>query len=451
MSSQKKCPDCGSLEIVEDSHYTQNQVVCADCGFILTEGLFTTTIADEEQMQDVMYSLSTGQKAQQSRCLKRGVNRVQDLCKILVLPSLFEETAVSYYQRAIKRPCFGRISLARKEIIVGCCVFVTCRQHNWPVTMGTISLLLYADKELFARTYLRFLKELEIDVPALSLASLVRTCVSRQLQMATATTVVRSEVSKRFSARAEELSFKLCQKPPSVPAQFAEEKEQLVAQTVEMVELASRTWLVTGRHPVPMVMAAAYLAWQSLRPTDRLSCTLPRFCQLAGTDLPQPAKQRLKELRDVLLKMSSQLAWLRVLKLNRKTVAKHLGDLLRHRHFLLRAAFREVESTEGCGATNSAPEGQESLEQSGVVLAEASRAGDTLLHRGRKRAPLLPPCILNPAKKLRNPDPSPEDSAAAEDEPISDSEIEQYIRLPEEEELFSKAQACLRQSSRERF
>lgn len=51
MSSQKKCPDCGSLEIVEDSHYAQNQLVCADCGFILTEGLLTTTYADEEHLQ----------------------------------------------------------------------------------------------------------------------------------------------------------------------------------------------------------------------------------------------------------------------------------------------------------------------------------------------------------------------------------------------------------------
>lgn len=51
MSGQRKCPDCGSSEIVEDSHYAQNQLVCADCGFILTEGLLTTTYTDEEHFQ----------------------------------------------------------------------------------------------------------------------------------------------------------------------------------------------------------------------------------------------------------------------------------------------------------------------------------------------------------------------------------------------------------------
>uniref|UniRef100_A0A670JZN6 Transcription factor IIIB 50 kDa subunit n=1 Tax=Podarcis muralis TaxID=64176 RepID=A0A670JZN6_PODMU len=167
MSSQKKCPDCGSLEIVEDSHYAQNQLVCADCGFILTEGLLTTTYADEEHLQEVTYSRSTGQNEQTSRCVQRGVKRVRDLCKVLRLPSLFEDTAVSYYQQAIKRPCFSLVSLEKKEMLVGCCVFVTCRQHNWPLTMGTVCLLLYGDKELFAKTYLRFLKELALDVPTL--------------------------------------------------------------------------------------------------------------------------------------------------------------------------------------------------------------------------------------------------------------------------------------------
>uniref|UniRef100_A0A670JW83 Transcription factor IIIB 50 kDa subunit n=1 Tax=Podarcis muralis TaxID=64176 RepID=A0A670JW83_PODMU len=168
MSSQKKCPDCGSLEIVEDSHYAQNQLVCADCGFILTEGLLTTTYADEEHLQEVTYSWSTGQNEQTSRCVQRGTYSVFGIsAKVLRLPSLFEDTAVSYYQQAIKRPCFSLVSLEKKEMLVGCCVFVTCRQHNWPLTMGTVCLLLYGDKELFAKTYLRFLKELALDVPTL--------------------------------------------------------------------------------------------------------------------------------------------------------------------------------------------------------------------------------------------------------------------------------------------
>lgn len=108
-----------------------------------------------------------------------GIKRIRDLCKVLRLPSLFEEVAVSYYQRAIEHASFHFVSLERKEMLVGCCVFVTCRQHNWPLTMGTLCLLLYAEKELFATTYLRLLKDLVLDVPALGLTDLVKTHLNR--------------------------------------------------------------------------------------------------------------------------------------------------------------------------------------------------------------------------------------------------------------------------------
>lgn len=51
MAAGWQCPDCGSSDIVEDAHYSQEQLVCADCGFIVTEGLLTTTHNEEKLMQ----------------------------------------------------------------------------------------------------------------------------------------------------------------------------------------------------------------------------------------------------------------------------------------------------------------------------------------------------------------------------------------------------------------
>ncbi|XP_042333495.1 transcription factor IIIB 50 kDa subunit [Sceloporus undulatus] len=416
MSGQKKCPDCGSLEIVEDSHYAQNQLVCADCGFILTEGLLTTTFADEEHLQEVTYLRSTGENEQLSRSLQRGIRRVRDLCRVLRLPSLFEDTAVSYYQKAVKHPYFRRVSLEKKEMIVGCCVFVTCRQHNWPLTMGTVCLLLYTNKEAFTATYLRFLKEMSLDVPSLSLIDLLKTHLS---------------------------SFKLFKESSGIPPKFVEHKEKLMDRTIQMVELASETWLVTGRHPIPIVMAAAFLAWQSLRPIDRLTCAFSKFCELAGTDTPAPAHKRLKELQNILLQMASQLGWLRVLKLNRRTVVKYIGDLLQHRCVLLQTAFSKMDSTEGCNLESLTPETPQQLTEEHPAMTEmASLVGKKQKHSS-KRALFLPPCMLHPSKRSRTLDPSPEDSAITGDEPILDSEIEQYIRTPEEKEIFRETQARL--------
>uniref|UniRef100_A0A8C8SBB1 Transcription factor IIIB 50 kDa subunit n=1 Tax=Pelusios castaneus TaxID=367368 RepID=A0A8C8SBB1_9SAUR len=394
MSGQRKCPDCGSSAIVEDAHYAQSQLVCSECGFVLTEGLLTTTFAEEEHLQAVTYSRSTGQHEQLSRCKQRGIKRVQDLCKVLHLPATFEDTALSYFQRAIEHPSFHLVSLEKKEILVGCCVFVTCRQHNWPLTMGTICSLLYGDKELFASVYLCILQELELDVPALSLTDLVKTHLN---------------------------GFKLFQNSASIPAKFVEDKERMLARTTQIVELASETWLATGRHPIPIITAAAYLAWQSLQPVGRLTCPFSRFCKLVGTDLPPPALLRLKEFKDIFLTMAAELAWLRVLHVDKKTVVKYIGDLLQHRHILLKSAFNSGD-----------------LEDQSITVAGD---GSGSLPQVAEKRPLLPPCLLNPKKRLRTAPLGPLAQGITGDEAISDSEIDQYLRSKEEMEMFSHAQA----------
>ncbi|XP_051667739.1 transcription factor IIIB 50 kDa subunit [Manacus candei] len=470
MAARGRCPECGSAALVEDALYAQQQLVCAACGCVLAEGLLTTTYSDEEHLREVAYSQSTGQKEQLSRCLQRGIRRVQDLCKVLQLPAVFEETAVSYFQRALQLPAFHLVSLEKKELLGGCCVFVTCRQHNWPLTMGTICSLLYAKQELFAGVFLSLQKELGLSVPALSLADLVKTHLS---------------------------SFRLFQPSAEVPAPFLEDKEKLVARTMGIVELASETWLVTGRHPVPVVTAAAFLAWQSLQPRARLSCPLARFCRVAGVDLPPPAHLRLKELLEILLGMASQLAWLRGFRLDKKTVVKHVGDLLQHRVFLLKNAFcqeggeeQQPGAASGQGSTGQGSPGegtpsqhsldkdtpgQDSLEKGspGQDSLDKGSSGQDSLEKGapgqdstgqdslgqgspnsplvaqekgcplagKCLRPLLPPCLIHPRKRLRSAAPSAPDPAVTGDEPISDSEIEQYLRSPKEIRAFRKAKA----------
>ncbi|NXT05546.1 BRF2 factor, partial [Prunella fulvescens] len=415
MAARGRCPECGSESLVEDAHYAQQQLVCAACGCVLSEGLLTTTYTDEEHLREVAYSQSTGQKEQLSRCLQRGIRRVQDLCKVLQLPAVIEETAVSYLQRALQLPAFHLVSLEKKELLGGCCVLVTCRQHRWPLSMGTVCSLLYAKQELFAGVFLSLQRELELSVPALSLADLVTTHLS---------------------------SFQLVQPTANIPTAFLEDKEKLVARTMAMVELAGETWLVTGRHPVPVVVAAAFLAWQSLRPGPRLSCPLARFCRLAGVQLPPPAHLRLRELQDVLLAMASQLSWLRGFRLDRRTVVKHIGELLQHRLLLLKRAFSQQDTaldkdsvSQGC---------QDGQGQQDTALGKDSQQGSPSAgqqQRGGTLRPLLPPCLIHPRKRLQAAAPSAAGAALTGDEPISDSEIEQYLRSPEEIRAFSRAKA----------
>ncbi|XP_062933402.1 transcription factor IIIB 50 kDa subunit isoform X2 [Cynocephalus volans] len=354
----------------------------------------------------VTYSQSTGENEQVSRSKQRGLRRVRDLCRVLQLPPTFEDTAVAYYQQAYQHSGIRAARLQKKEVLVGCCVLITCRQHNWPLTMGTICTLLYADLDVFSGTYMQIVKLLGLDVPSLCLAELVKTYCS---------------------------SFKLFQASPSVLAKYVEDKEKMLSRTLQLVELANETWLVTGRHPLPVITAAAFLAWQSLQPSDRLTCSLARFCKLANVDLPCPAASRLQELLAVLLRMAEQLAWLQVLKLDKRSVVKHIGDLLQHRHMLVRKAFRdgkvemETQGKEGQGQG----QGEEEAGNCSLDLPEKKRPASPAL--------LLPPCMLKPPKRIH---PTPPVSLVTGDEDISDSEIEQYLRTPQEIRDFQRAQAA---------
>uniref|UniRef100_A0A8I3WWG5 Transcription factor IIIB 50 kDa subunit n=1 Tax=Callithrix jacchus TaxID=9483 RepID=A0A8I3WWG5_CALJA len=178
MPGRGRCPDCGSTELVEDSHYSQSQLVCSDCGCVVTEGVLTTTFSDEGNLREVTYSRSTGENEQVSRSQQRGLRRVRDLCRVLQLPPTFEDTAVAYYQQAYRHAGIRAARLQKKEVLVGCCVLITCRQHNWPLTMGAICTLLYADLDVFSSTYMQIVKLLGLDVPSLCLAELVKTYCS---------------------------------------------------------------------------------------------------------------------------------------------------------------------------------------------------------------------------------------------------------------------------------
>lgn len=335
---------------------------------------------------------------------------MRDLCRVLQLPPTFEDTALAYYQQAHQLAGIRTARLQKKEVLAGCCVLVTCRQRNWPLTMGTICTLLYADLDVFSGTYMQIVKLLGLDVPSLCLVDLVKTYCS---------------------------SFKLFEASPSVPAKYVEDKEKMLSRTLQLVELADETWLVTGRHPLPVITAATFLAWQSLRPSDRLTCSLARFCKLANVDLPYPASSRLQELLAVLLRMAEQLAWLQVLKLDKRSVVKHIGDLLQHRHMLVRKAFRdgtaEMDAVEKelQGQGQGQGLGDEDVGSSSLELPAGKRPSSPAL--------LLPPCMLKPPKRVC---PTPPVSTVTGDEDISDSEIEQYLRTPQEVRDFQKAQAA---------
>ncbi|XP_059823598.1 uncharacterized protein LOC132392949 isoform X2 [Hypanus sabinus] len=175
MAGQTRCPECGSNAVEEDTHYSQSHMVCTECGFLLTEGLLTTTRTEETFLQAVNYTQSTAAAKMPCRNKVQGMRRVRDLCQILRLRPVVQDTAMELYVRAYDHDEFLHVTLEKKEALVGCCIHIACRQHNWPLTMGTLYSLLHVEATLFSTVYLQLVKELQLDIPTLSLKDLVTT------------------------------------------------------------------------------------------------------------------------------------------------------------------------------------------------------------------------------------------------------------------------------------
>nr|XP_046231173.1 transcription factor IIIB 50 kDa subunit [Scatophagus argus] len=447
------CPGCGSSNIVEDDLYSQAQLVCVDCGSVVSEGVLAH---EPVGGSEVSYSRTTAVAKKPCTNLVKGVQRVKAICRILRVNKETEDLSETYFRQAYQHESFIKVSLQKKEVLAGCCVLVSCRLLNWPVTMGTISSLLDADPMVVGVVYQEMIKILNIEAPIIN-------------------------VTDVMEAHGQEYKISSLH----VPEELAEDSKDLTKRAVALVELAADTWIVTGRKPIPIMMAAIYLAWQSLRPNKhRLKFSLDKFCQIAKVNKHKPALKRITEIKEVLCKLGKEIPWLRE-TVTPDNVVHQVEDILKYRYALLRRALRTHEDAvlaecqasfkdspnEETALSNISEFVEQSPNESSVERCEpnteqAQRTGDgnddpcavpelrSDAEESQDPAPgwgkrvlFAPPCVIH-AKKRRVEQPELKDVTGEEE--ISDSEIDSYIRTPREARDFALAQKILSLSESEK-
>lgn len=154
-----------------------------------------------------------------------------------------------------------------------------------------------------------------------------------------------------------------------------------------------------------------------------MKCSLRKFCDIAK--LPKHSRgsrqdtvmRRVGEIREELCKLGRVLPWLREGTVEPSSVCTLVNDILSNRNALMLQAVRNFKL-----------EGAE----------EQNEASSEEVHWG-KRQLFLPPSARN-AKRPRPNSPEPNVTG---DENISDTEIESYIRSPQEVKLFLDVQKKL--------
>lgn len=256
---------------------------------------------------------------------------------------------------------------------------------------------------------------------------------------------------------------------------MAENSRELTKRAVALVELAADSWIVTGRKPIPIMMAATYLAWQSLKPNKhRLKFSLDKFCQVAKVKKLKSAMTRVAEIKEVLCKLGKEIPWVRE-TVTPDNVIQLVECILQNRYALLRRAMRThedallEESQASCAEAPPESSSQISecadqtpitsfVKQNGSNSDGKEKPGDVDYnprvlpeHSGTqesqnppqnwgKRVLFAPPCVIH-AKKRRAE--QPEHTDVTGDEEISDSEIDSYIRTPQEARDFALMQQML--------
>ncbi|NP_001003536.1 transcription factor IIIB 50 kDa subunit [Danio rerio] len=414
----KNCPECGSSRVVEDDLYSQKQWVCEDCGSVVSEGLLTTTLSEESHSRAVPFFTSTAAFKKPCRNLVSGFSRLRALCRIFRLSSSMEDASANLFERAYNHPNFLHISLSKKQILAGCCMFHICRQNSWPVFMGTIGYLLDADNYQMGTIYQELTKSLNLQT--------TQVCITRMLES--------------FC-----YDFKLA--PDEVEEVFSVAQQRLVDQTSALLELAADTWILTGRRPFPLFLAAVYVAWQSLNPLARMKYSLMKFCKIAKAPEQLWCKskdtinKRLNELLEVLCKLGRELPWVRPTDIQMNTVTTLVEDILKHRKALLIMAVKHYEKQLEETQTSQYSESELSDSKSSVQTQcksppdEEDEGCELPPDHWGKRHLFLPPCVRTQKRQKINEAPL----EVTGDEDISDSEIESYIRSEEEIKLFAKA------------
>ncbi|XP_028829840.1 transcription factor IIIB 50 kDa subunit [Denticeps clupeoides] len=433
----RACPHCGSGNVVEDDLYSEKQLVCEDCGSLLPEVELTSTRTEELQATAVPYYESTQTEKRKCPNLIKGCGRLRALCRIFRFPSDMESSAVSLYEGAYGHPSFLHTSLSKKEALAGSCVLAVSRMNSWPLGMGSVVAMLEADPALFGAIYQELIK-----------------CMNLQ--------TVGGGITELLEGFCHD--FKLGR--DQVGAEYGETTRELKRRALDLLELAADSWIVTGRQPQPMLLAAVYLAWQSLSPVKRMKVPLTKFCVISkfGSvkegERRRTAQKRVVEMREVLCKLGQELPWLSGSPVKPSDVAVLVEDILALRLVLQSEAMRrheqsllsETSETRAAGdALSSAPEAALKSSSHSQVEEKAPPAGghsnDSQLSElpWAKRHLFVPPCV-RVAKKPRAEAAGPDVTG---DEDISDGEIESYIRTDQEMRYIVRLQKTLQQQKEE--
>ncbi len=201
MSYVKKCPECGSSNLVYDS--SRGEVICGDCGLLVEEKMVDTShelrqfdksekksrggapismqkfdkglTTNVGEISDIYRLDSTKQtrkflrlKKWQERVstsiernLRLAMSELRRVASFLDLPSVVRDEAARVYNFVLQR---GLVRGRSMESVIAACVYAACRSYNIPRTLDEISTASEVERKEIGRTYRFIIRKIGIKV-----------------------------------------------------------------------------------------------------------------------------------------------------------------------------------------------------------------------------------------------------------------------------------------------
>ncbi|XP_069140322.1 transcription factor IIIB 50 kDa subunit-like [Argopecten irradians] len=294
--SDKTCTVCGENSIVQEAE----GAVCMNCGTVQSEQSNFVSDAGDVGYQDPVYlhsvlpSHARQLKAKREQpIIKTCRKKLQYLCVKLSFRPEMVEAANSLFQRALQYKEFRHMLTYNKHILSHCCVYITGRQFNFPITIKEFCAITRQSVSDVARLHKRLISKLEIDIQYQSIASLITYHLSNPV--------------------------------------FNRECHDMVKDIVKLYERRSKS---NSPHRDVIIGLAAYLSWGSMNLIEYSKTKLTQFAKKHKFIYTAVWRERFKELNDILTDVGSRLPWITTTATPNFTV-KHLKDILRFQNSLL--------------------------------------------------------------------------------------------------------------------
>ncbi|CAN8002454.1 unnamed protein product [Ixodes hexagonus] len=177
-------------------------------------------------------------------------------------------------------------------------------------------------------------------------------------------------------------------------------RESVASRARALLVPLARCWFLEGRSPHCLLPALVFVAWRSLDP-QHAQLSYREFCRKHSVEPSGGVSRSLSQLNKVLVRLASQIPWVRGTRLTPNKAASYVPDILRYSASLTLGA--------------SAPADAAAKQGPAVAVFRTFRKDSVQSQEEQSRAPEEPLC-----------------------EDFSDSEIEAYIRGEDEVAAIQK-------------